>query len=169
MSSSELGFTLRSGELGDVARALTRDEVARYGHVARLMLERSFPRLVLADVVVSALRAGRSRERGRAASRMVGSIIEALAALLCMDVRESASRQRIHAALRALEPVGLDALEDLLALYDVARVIIEAERMFRAGLLSEDWALILPPGEQAEEFPVRFQLRAPIRRDGADA
>lgn len=166
--SAELELSLRVGEIGDVARPLTEKRVRALTPIAERVLAQKLPTLSLLSVLVEALRAGRCPERGRAASRTLGPLLAAFIVLVALDVRAESSRRRLHAALRALEPVSLDALEDLLSAFPVARTLIEAERMHRAGLLTEDWSLAL--GDEADpsgKIPVR--VHAPLRQDFAEA
>lgn len=147
--------TLRVGEIGDVARPLGEDEVRRCQPLAARVAESALPRLVLAELVVSALRAGRCPERGRVASRTVGPIVDALVVLMALDARECASRRRLHETVRALELPALDALEDLLARFESVHPIVEAERMYRADLLDGDWRLVLGGAAPAGRIAAR--------------
>lgn len=162
--------TLRLDAIGDVARPFTEAEV--HGTLAPLSVlieARRAPALVLLVPIANALRAGRRPRRGDVVLRFVGPLATALAVALSMDARCAASRRRVHDVLRALPDPAVDALEDLLARFPAIRPLLEAERMHRAGLLREDWTLVLEPRQPAPSGRIAAVVRAPVRAPIADA
>lgn len=138
--------TIRLDEVGSVARAWLPEVVEHSVRPLAVMIHQgTLPQLALAGPVISALSQGTSDRRSRAALADVGPIISALIALLVLDARTVAANIDVHNALRALLPVSLDAVEDLLAPSSGVSNLVEAERMFRAGLLAHDWILRAVP------------------------
>lgn len=162
------GGSLRVDQIGDVARPFSEEEVEHFAPFAQLVAAGRLPSLALLGPVLASLGGGRRPARGQAASSHVGPIADALVAMLSLDAREIASRRAIHDAVRALDSVCLDAVEDMLARFNAARPLLEAERMWRHGLLCEDWCLVL---SDVPAGPGRISARvvAPIRQAVADA
>lgn len=159
--------TLRLDAIGDVARPFTVAEVE--GTLAPLAVAIDagrVPSIALLFPIIAALRHGRRPRRGDVALRAVGPIANALVAVMVLDARKESSRRKVHDVVRALDAVGLDAVEDLLARYPAVRPIIEAERMHRAGLLRADWSLVLEG--RAPSGRIAARVLAPVRAPTAD-
>lgn len=167
--SEKDGGSLRVDQIGDVARPFTEEEVEHFSPFAQLVAAGRLPSLALLGPVLASLRDGRRPARGQAASSHVGPIVDALVAMLALDARVMESRAAIHDSVRALDSTCIDAVEDMLAHFDAARPLLEAERMWRHGLLCDDWCLVLSPEPPAVPGRISARVVAPIRQGVADA
>lgn len=161
--------TLRNDERGTVARAWLPEVVANsVVPIASMVHAGTLPQLALAGPVISAISQGSNSKRAAAALRDIGSIIEALVALLVLDVRVPSSNAAVHDAIRVLTPVCLDAVEDMLAESVSVIHLVEVERMWRVGILESDWELHLERATDPRGRPVAT-IFAPFRKAFGEA
>ncbi len=157
--------TLRLDAVGDVARPLLLEEVHRVlVPTANAVRLRKLPELALLAVLAPAIGRGRNTRRGALAMRHAGRMVRAVVSMIALDVRDPARVGELHEDVRALSDVCLDALDDVLANVPPVRPILEAERMWRAGLLREDWTMRV-----AGAAPLRAVVVALIRPAVAEA
>lgn len=159
--------TLRLDDVGSVARAFTVEEVDYLAPAAAQVAASLTPALSLLYPIHLSLAHGANPRRARAAGRSLGQIIVAFAVMIAIDARCPHCRVRVHDALRALPPEGIDALDDMLANFPAARPLLEAERMFRANMLADDWRLDLEP--ELRDGRVVATVRARAREGIASA
>jgi len=134
--------TLRLDAIGDVARPFELCELSRSMIPLALgvTLKRVSPLSLLAPLARS-LMFGRRPRRGELVMHRAGDVINAFVVLVTIDVCDPETRRRAHEVVRRLELPAIDAIEDMLAHLPAVRPILEAERLYRAGLAG-DWTLV---------------------------
>lgn len=161
--------TLRLDAIGDVARPFELDELRTLNTLAQLVRAKKSPRLVFLVPVLASLRHGKREKRSATASKAVNQLMNVLAAALVFNALDPASCAELHACVRALSLPALDAFEDMLARYTSVRPLLEAERMWRAGLLATDWSIEAVVASASVQAPVHVRVLLNPRQPEAQA
>lgn len=147
---------LRDAPELSAAREMDVDEIDLFRGIAAAAEAGRVSALAFAYVLVDAIKGGSDREKTRRALRSLGQITGALVVFFGAR-RTPESCGRLHSSIRKLDDDALDAFEDLLRSSRSALMIVEAERLWRAGVLTEDWCV--------EQFaPDRYRVRVPMGR-----
>lgn len=154
--------TMRLDAIGDVAQPFTLFQLKHtLKRMAMLVVQGTASNLVLLNPVLEALREGRRKNRSILMTRRsVNPLIDALVQALTFDARDPKKLATMHASIRALPLVAIDALEDLLAYYQAVRPLLEAERLHRAGMLEGDWNFELGATEPDGKIQLRIRMKA---------
>jgi hypothetical protein len=142
------------------ARVLNEHEVTFLRGAAAAIEGGRLPSLAVAGLVVQAVRGGSDQTAVRASLRSIGQLGNAL---VIFFGGLPSDWERMRKAVRALDEDALDAFDDLLRGFRASRQIVDAERLWRAGVLRADW--------EFQKAGDRLRVRAPLKlmRPVADA